>query len=66
MSSLGLRGIETETDLLSIASLKLDKIYIPPFKTNHKENAYFARLDKGKISDLDTDVTKPKCKPIEI
>ena len=27
-----------------------DKVYIPPFKRNHKENANFAWLDKGKIS----------------
>ena len=73
---------EAETQLQNLSNTKLtfdnrfvsvsipvkpkDKIYIPPFKRNHKENAYFARLDKGKISDLDTDVTKPKCKPIEI
>ena len=24
-----------------------DKNFQPPFKRNHKENAYFARLDKG-------------------
>ena len=27
-----------------------DKVYIPPFKRNHKENANFAWLDKGKSS----------------
>ena len=26
---------------------EIEKVYIPPFKRNHKENAYFARLDKG-------------------
>ena len=25
---------------------KTEKVYIPPFKRNNKENAYFARLDK--------------------
>jgi len=40
-----------------------DKIYIPPFKRNKKEKAYFARLDKGKRSDIDIEVSKPKSKP---
>ena len=38
---------------------KDDKVYIPPFKRNHKQNAYFSRLDKGKSSDVDTKVSKP-------
>ena len=38
---------------------KDDKVYIPPFKRNHKQKAYFSRLDKGKISDIDTEVSKP-------
>ena len=42
---------------------KTEKVYIPPFKRNNKENAYFARLDKGKRSNVDTDVSKPKSKP---
>ena len=42
---------------------RADKIYIPPFKRNHKENAYFARLDKGKSSNVDAKVSKPKSKP---
>ena len=42
---------------------KTEKIYIPPFKRNNKERAYFARLDKGKSSDVDADVSKPKSKP---
>ena len=29
---------------------KTEKVYIPPFKRNNAENAYFARLDKGKSS----------------
>ena len=41
---------------------KTEKVYIPPFKRNNKEKAYFARLDKGKSSDVDVDVSKPKSK----
>ena len=43
---------------------KTEKVYIPPFKRNNKENAYFARLDKGKSSDIDAEVSKLKSKPI--
>ena len=43
--------------------LKTEKVYIPHFKRNNKENAYFARLDKGKSSDVDAEVFKPKSKP---
>ena len=42
---------------------KTEKFYIPPFKRNNKEKAYFTRLDKGKSSDVDADVSKPKAKP---
>ena len=42
---------------------KTEKVYIPPFKRNSKENAYFARLDKGKSSDVESEVSKPKSKP---
>ena len=42
---------------------KTEKVYIPPFKRNNKENAYFARLDKGQSSDVDADVSKPMFKP---
>ena len=31
---------------------KTEKVYIPPFKRNNKENAYFVKLDKGKSSDV--------------
>ena len=41
---------------------KTEKVYIPPFKMNNKENVYFARLDKGKSSDIDTEVSKPMSK----
>ena len=43
--------------------LKIEKVYIPPFKRNNKEKTYFARLDKGKSSDIDAEVFKPKSKP---
>ena len=39
---------------------KTEKIYIPSFKRNNKEKAYFARLDKDKSSDVDAEVSKPK------
>ena len=42
---------------------KIEKVYIPPFKRNNKEKTYFARLDKGKNSDVDADVSKPISKP---
>ena len=40
-----------------------DKVYIPHFKRNHKENAYVSRLDKGKSSNVYAEVSKPKSKP---
>ena len=42
---------------------KDEKVYVPPFKRNHKRKACFARLDKGKSSDIDTKVFKPVSKP---
>ena len=42
---------------------KIEKFYILHFKRNNKEKAYFARLDKGKSSDVDAEVSKPKSKP---
>ena len=42
---------------------KDDRVYIPPFKRNNKEKAYFAWLDKGKSSDVDVEVSKPMSKP---
>ena len=41
---------------------KTKKVYIPHFKRNNKEKSYFARLDKGKSSDVDAEVSKPKSK----
>ena len=42
---------------------KTEKVYIHPCKRNNKEKAYFARLDKDKSSDVDTEVSKPMSKP---
>ena len=43
---------------------KDEKVYIPPFKRNHKEKVYVARLDKGKSSDVDAEVSKLVSKPL--
>ena len=42
---------------------KTEKVYIHPFKRNNEEKTYFAMIDKGKNSDVDADVSKPKSKP---
>ena len=42
---------------------KVEKVYIPPFKRNNNEKAYFTRLDKGKSSDVNAEVSKSKSKP---
>ena len=42
---------------------KTEKVYIPHFKRNNKEKTYFARLDRGKSSDVDAEISKPKSKP---
>ena len=42
---------------------KDDNVYIPPFKRNHKEKVYVTRLDKGKSSDVNVEVSKSKYKP---
>ena len=42
---------------------KTEKVYIPHFKRNNKEKAYFARLDKGKSFDVDAKVSKSMSKP---
>ena len=41
---------------------KTEKVYIPPFKRNNKEN----RLDKGKSFDVNVEVSKPMSKPTVI
>ena len=48
---------------LFLLSLKLRKFYIPPFRRNNKEKAYFARLDNGKSFDVNTKVSRSKSKP---
>ena len=42
---------------------KTEKVYIPPFKRNKKENAHFARLEKGKSFDVDAEISKLMSKP---
>ena len=42
---------------------KAKKIYIPSFKRTHKEKTYSARLDKGKSSDVNAEISKLKSKP---
>ena len=42
---------------------KASNVYIPPFKRNHKEKAYVARLDKCKSSNVDVEVSKLVSKP---
>ena len=42
---------------------KIEKVYIPPFKRNNKENVYLARSDKGKSYDVNVEVSKPMSKP---
>ena len=49
---------------VSVSSKPKDKnVYVSPFKRNHKEKAYFVKLDKGKSSDIDIEISKPKSKP---
>ena len=48
---------------LFLLSLKLRKFISPLFKRNNKEKTYFARLDKGKSSDVHAEVSKSKSKP---
>ena len=42
---------------------KTEKVYIPLFKRNNKENVYFAKLDKGKNSDVGAEISKLMSKP---
>ena len=41
---------------------KTEKVFVPPFKRNNKDKAYFAILDKGKSSNVDAEISKPKSK----
>ena len=68
MKSLEQKLVESKAKLENLSNTKIainnrsifvyipvkpkDKIYIPPFKRNQKEKAYFARLDKSKSSDV--------------
>ena len=56
-------AVDNKSIFVSFKS-KTEKVYIPPFKRNNKEKAYFARLDKGKNSDVDAKISKSKSKPI--
>ena len=42
---------------------KANKVYVPPFKRNHKQKAYFTRIGKGKSSNIHSKVSKPMSKP---
>ena len=58
------RSVAVDNKTVSVAfKPKTEKVYIPHFKRNNKEKAYFARLDKGKTSDVGAEVSKPKSKP---
>ena len=56
------RSVDNRSVSVSLKS-KTEKVYIPHFKRNNKEKAYFARLDKDRSSDVDAYVSKPKSKP---
>ena len=56
-------AVDNKSVSVSIPVKPKDKIYIPPYKRNHKEKVYFARLDKCKNSDVDVEVSKPMFKP---
>ena len=79
MKSLEQKLAESEAKLENLSNTKLvvddrsvsvslkpkaDNVCIPPFKRNHKEKAYFTKLDKGKGSDVDIEVSKLVSKPI--
>ena len=78
MKSLEQELVESKTKIENLTSSKLavdnrsvslslkpktEKVYIPHFKRNNKEKTYFARLDKGKSYDVDTEVSKLMSKP---
>ena len=64
MKSLEQELVESKAKTKNLTSTKLAvdniSVYVSPFKRNNKENAYFARLDKGKSSNVDANVSKPK------
>ena len=55
-------AVDNRSVSISLKS-KTEKVYIPPFKRNNKENVYFARLDKGKSSNVDAEISKLMSKP---
>ena len=78
MKSLEQELVESKAKIENLTSIKLvvdnksisvslkpktEKVYIPHFKRNNNEKTYFAKLDKGKSSDVDAEVSKPMSKP---
>ena len=56
-------AIDNRSTSVSIPFNPKANVYIPSFKRNHKENAYFARLDKDKSSDINVEISKLESKP---
>ena len=53
----------TSAKLVVEPNLKEKDFYIPPYKRNNEElKANFARIDKGKISNVKAEVSKPMSK----
>ena len=55
-------AVDNRSVFVSLKS-KTEKVQIPHFKKNNKEKVYFAKLEKGKSSDVDTKISKLKSKP---
>ena len=55
-------AVDNKSIFVSLKS-RTEKVYIPHFKRNNKENANFVRLDKGKSSDVDVEASKLMSKP---
>ena len=55
-------AVDNRSTSISVLFNSKDNDYIPPFKRNHKENAYFARLDKDKSSNIDVEISKLESK----
>ena len=71
LKSLEEQLVEFKIEVEKLTSVKLavkpnskeNDFYIPSFKRNNKElKANFARIDKGKISDVKAEVSKPMSK----
>ena len=52
-------AVDNRSVSVSVLVKPNNKVYVSPFKRNHKENTYFARLDKGKSSDVNAEIFKP-------